>query len=390
MQYEIYNFADLTGNTHKELGAEEAIEDALKRGLEAICVISSGNYIEALRDAAKPHNLSVYNLVGSKPRSEYEIAIPQGEILITNEKRVALVKEAGFQGRIDDYTDFIPSNYAVAAEEILANNPDYVVCPIGSGKLWWSLVQKSKNLGLATKVIGITPKGKNAFYYDSNIRNLDSIADKLTAPYTKLKEEVIAEAPKHIVVEVSERELRKAYRKAKKQGVDCEPSGAAAFVSLEGYFQKQFGLENEKVVVVSTGIGISAMVKNVKLTEKKRRHRFAISAIAASLIMSLSYGFLNNEVERYETLQASIEFSLKNPRLSEKMQFIAGRNKLDSVFKLSEEELDEARILDGMSYDTIDRLVYGEEMADLWHAWELRNYCYEDLDFRIRGHKVCD
>ena len=395
MKTTLYNFKDVTGATHKEVGVDEAIQDAREKGLDAICVISSGNYVEALRE--KADDLMVFNLVNRKPRDTFEVEIPETTILTTAEERRDLVRSKGFTGSIDDYTDFLPKVYSEHAENILKENPDYVVCPIGSGKLWLSIVNKVEELGLGTKVIGVTAKGKNGFYWEGNW-DLESIADKLTAPHTSLGKEVLSKK-NHTVFEASERELRKAYRRARRERVDCEPSGAVGFMLYDRKFRREIGIgQDNSVVIISTGSGLSDTVDKIhKKSRISSLPLIALSVVAGGL---LAYGVLYNALYPYadingdgtvapeeiiETKARNGEFFLGNfredteklekakafPRLTLKDLLASRKIKKDSIANLKgkyENHLGQVSTIIGRDVESLDELSQSE--LSYLHAYE--------------------
>jgi|GEM_PF-2793643 len=382
----IYNFADITGTTHKEAGVDEIVADALSRNLEAIVVISSGNFSEAIQDEIdrKQAPLVLYTLIGEQPKTVQEIRIPQKQILRTKKERLDLVRSAGINLRIDDYTDFIPQEYGRYAEGILSSDPKYVICPVGSGKLWLSIVRKVEELGLQTRVIGITPRNKNGIYYEHFLAdrswNLSSVADKLTAPYTHLSAEVLSKSSRHPILEVSERQLKRAYRTSRKY-TECEPSGAAAFIYLDQRFRTELGIKDEdEVTLVSTGIGYKRLRKEIQ-TESKVRTAGVLGTILTSLVAILTAGSLligqaQQEVENRETAAHYYQqTSMKGP-----MRYVAGIHE-KSVFQLNQDEMGEAFMLWGMETDGLDFVSHSKDPRKL--------AMYEDFAMRCKKYHGC-
>ncbi|MBT3297891.1 pyridoxal-phosphate dependent enzyme [archaeon] len=304
MDIDIYDFNQVSGSTHKEVGTHEIIQDAISKGLNGICVISSGNYIQALREAAEGSIIDVYNLVSHTPNSVYEIEIPSGEILKTADQRVEVLKTANIEGLIQDYTDYIPQEYFHHAKNLLKDNPDYVLCPAGSGKLWMSIVKTVEKLSLETKVIGITPQGKNGFYFnyneDCNNWDLKSVADKLTAPYTALRDEILIKAPRHYILEVNEKQFRKAHKVARNSGLNCEMSASAGFVIYDKEFQKLIDIKpDSKVKIVSTGIGFGE--------QEVRVHESKTSSVRSSIVPVALFSSLLLGAGVYFCLKDSLE-----------------------------------------------------------------------------------
>ncbi len=360
MEIDVYNFRDVTGATHKEEGVAEVVDDALARGLDAICVISSGNYITALREVAQPYGLIVFNLVNGGLEETFDVRIPNRTLLKTAEERVGVVRSSGFAGSVDDYTDFVPRAYTFRAREILERQPDYVICPAGSGKLWLSIVKEVERQGLETRVLGVTPEGKNGFYFDdsTDIWDLDSIADKLTAPFTALRGVVGDYFGQHDIVQVSERELKRAFRVAKKQGVECEVSAAAGFVVYDKKFQRENGVVGN-VVVVSTGTGLEDQIERVHKTKRSGFRRALVPvAVAAGLLGS----FVGHQVA-YNSLLSVIDFN-RDGYLDADELFEA--NDMSGIFrsKAKNYELDKIRVEEFHEFPNVSLWV-------LYDQWQL-------------------
>ena len=384
MSLKVYNFNDFTGATHKELGVEELVDDAEASDLEGIVIISSGNFSfaigEELRRRKSP--LKLVNLVGGRPKKG-EVQIPNGKILRTNDERVELVRSSGLDLRMKDYTDFIPTAYHAHAVQILAGNPDYVICPIGSGKLWFSIVQAVKSQDLDTRVIGVTPKGKNAFFPETQKGSFDSIADKLTAPYTHLHAQVLEEAPLHIVGEVSERQLKLAYRKAKQDSVECEESGAAGFVVYDREFSGRYGINhsNHNIVVVSTGKGMGAMELDLKRAERKRQ----VGTVGTSLAtLAFLFGIgvqFNQNYQAEQERQYFLDVADNTPSDKLALSYIAGRDGIN-VSQLSVDQISDAMTLSSMDSTGMDYIIHSKNPR--------KAKMYQDYSMRCKLHHGCE
>ena len=385
MPIQIYDFANVTGATHKELGVGEIVDDAVSQKLEGIVVISSGNFSFAIQEEIERRNLGLklFNLINGSPRSELEVEIPNGDILRTNEERIAVVRNSvGQDLRLQDYTDFIPHAYSQHAESILTWNPDYVICPIGSGKLWLSIVKKAKELMLDTRVIGITPKGKNAFSPEGFNVSLDSIADKLTAPYTHLRDEVLAQAPTHIVAEVSERQLKKAYHEAKNQGVDCEPSGAAGLVCYDSRFRSKYEISGEdNIIVVSTGKGFQQELLDIKTMESNRRVGLGV---VTSMFLGGALYLVAQTIGGVSDRQLAMELmaNMDTPTDQRALQYMAEREGTSSVMNLSADAVSMAGTLSVMDSDGLE-YVHGMRNPK-------KREVYQDFAFRCPQHGRSD
>ncbi|MDD5193245.1 MAG: pyridoxal-phosphate dependent enzyme [Candidatus Nanoarchaeia archaeon] len=306
MEILVYDF-NRNGRTHKSLGINEIVDDAIANGVETISMISSGNFIRTLlseiRQRGLERRIQVVNL-GNKPFGLdcLEVAIEEQRILRDSDEREEYVRERLVAcGKVKDYTDFTPRAYALKAEEILESQPDYVSLGVGSGKLFLALRKVIEERGLSTRLIGILPKGENGVFNEDNIYSDEhgnlhykkfspkSLADKLVCPYTSFKDQILeARNHGHILIEVSNRDFKKANRRAKRRKLKAEISGSAGFVLEDPRIRRQYGIsEDARVVLVNTGRGYDWE----KIEARTRTRNFVYSglaglALAASLFVS--------------------------------------------------------------------------------------------------------
>ena len=322
-------------------------------------------------------DLKLFNLANSGSERDFDLLIPKGNILKTPQERVALVKEQlGLDFKIEDYTDFIPAAYSEHAREILASNPDYVVCPIGSGKLWKTIVDVIEEQGLPTRVIGIAPRKGNPFYRPNQFES--SGADKLTAPYTALRTEVLSRAPKHTVVEVSERQLKKAYKEARRQGVECEVSGAAAFVFYDTNFKERNNFSfGQNVVLVSTGRGMAETIQNLGRKQSFRK----LSALSTLTSMVLGFFLLvAGYVHQNGKLLGDFVHNLAQSDYGRLALEYVLEGRVD-ISQLNDEDIATASIILGMGSDGLDNIVYS-------NVPKIKAR-YEDYAVRCKLHQGC-
>ena len=165
---------------------------------------------------------------------------------------------------------------------MLASNPDYVSLGVGSGKLFLALKKIIDERGLKTRLVGILPRGENGVFNDDTLHkvygrtieqpdgsytteyqlycdgfNPQSIADKLVCPYTFFKQKLLESLKEgHFLIEVEDKDFKKANRKARKRGLEAEMSGSAGFVILDPKMRKQYGIRDDaSVIVVNNGRG---------------------------------------------------------------------------------------------------------------------------------------
>jgi len=96
MVVKIYNFADITGSTHKELGVGEIIDNVLLNELEGIIVISSGNFSEAIETEIKAYaKKQAFNILYDKcpcAFGTYRVDTREWMKEIPNKQKKAIVK----------------------------------------------------------------------------------------------------------------------------------------------------------------------------------------------------------------------------------------------------------------------------------------------------------
>jgi len=380
MAVELYDFHKVTGASHKEVGVGEIVDDALNRGLEGIVVISSGNFLHAIKEEIERRSvdLTLFNLTNCRSDDPLDVPIPKDKIVRTPEERVALVKDQrGLDLNVDDYTDFIPQAYSDHSRQMLVSHPDYIICPIGSGKLWKTIVDVIEVQGLPTRVIGVAPRKGNPFYRQNEFTS--SVADKLTAPYIALTDEILSRAPKHVVVEASETQLKKAYSKAREQGIECEVSGAAAFVFYDDHFRKRNSIDlDDAVVLVSTGRGMAETIKSME-----RRSLFRKLGALSSLV-SLGFGMA--------LLAAGYVHQANGVSLKNSVPYLAhdefGRTALEYVLngrkisQLTDRDIEDAFIISGMGSNGLDYRVYSQRPET--------RAMYEDFALRCKVHQGCE
>ncbi len=275
-----YDFSEY--GTHKSVGAEEVIANAIENEVDTIVVISSGNYLNAIVNEIEKRSLTekirVVNLVNKKTEGSrcIEIVIEKNRILRDAKEREDFVaSQLNNVGKIKDYTDFCPSSYRDHAERILSLNPDYVAIGVGSGKFYLALCEVIKSNKLKTKIVGILPKNENGVFNDKNLHeignklyfkkfNPTSIADKLVCPYVFHKKQILDSLTKgHLLIEVQSDSFKWANTFAKNIGLQAEISGSAGFIIHNKDFRKKIGIpENKNLVAVNTGRGYSLHKEN--------------------------------------------------------------------------------------------------------------------------------
>jgi hypothetical protein len=267
--------------SHKALGVDEVLDDALASGINTIAVISSGNYVGAISEGIKARDLSgrlrVVNLVNQSINNGHAEVIIQGRrILRPGEREAYILEQMPEAGIVRDYTDFQPRAYdRIARGEIVAfdrfagKHPDYVSLGVGSGKLFLAIERAIREQGLTTKLIGILPKGENGVFNEGQLVETDgrlftkdpfnpqTIADKLSCPFTALRSELLAaQEHGHVLAEVGNNDFYSAFVYARNARSPGEPSATAGLIIHDPEFREKYGIhEDSFCVVVHTGYG---------------------------------------------------------------------------------------------------------------------------------------
>ena len=133
-----------------------------------------------------------------------------------------------------DVTNGFEQAYESIAEEVADLDPDYIVCPVGSGEGFVGIYQGIKKYKLKTKLIGVTPTQST------------SIADKLTCIWTPYRKEIerITQEKDNQVIKITEEQIEENYQSAQKY-LTCEPSSAVVFGAL-----KNVPLEKDVVILL--------------------------------------------------------------------------------------------------------------------------------------------
>ena len=281
---EVYDLNGIAGRTHKHIGIDEVVQDALDNEVRTISVISTGNYLKEIAEEIERRELNdklrVVNLVNRRlGNNALELIIEDNLILRDSKEREEYtLKKIPDVGRVRDYTDFIPKALEKRAEGILSSNPDYIGSGVGTGKLLVTLYRKIKEKNLRTKLVGLVPQHENGIFNDDNLyedtqdrlhfRTFEtiSLADKLSTPYTSFKKEIKQSiADGHIIIEANDEDFRRANQEALSRGYNAEISGSAGFVLYDPVIRQKYGIgENSRIIVINTGNGLRNFSSNLR------------------------------------------------------------------------------------------------------------------------------
>ena len=138
-----------------------------------------------------------------------------------------------------DVTNGYEECYGEIVDELLNEiTPNYIVVPVGSGGIYVGIINRIKELGLNTKVIGIGVKDKS-----------NSIADKLTTthtPYSKVMDQFEKEG--NVIYNLDEEEVVRQYEESH-YIITSEPSSTVVFTTLKKHKFKP----KDTIVFINTG-----------------------------------------------------------------------------------------------------------------------------------------
>jgi threonine synthase len=220
--------------------------------VDKLVIITSGNNGYSLGNLAKRTNIKVVCIIDKNAPTRIKknlLHVCYDVIELNLHSKYLLPEDTVHYARendqevIWDVTNGYEEGYEEVIKEIYAKiTPDYIVVPIGSGGIFFAFAEKTEQLNLPTKIIGIDVQQKS-----------NSIADKLSNPWPSPYEKSIENFKRngHKVFTLSETEIKQAYNKFKRQ-VNCEPSSAVVFAAPD-----KFKFESsDKVVFLNTGNGL--------------------------------------------------------------------------------------------------------------------------------------
>lgn len=304
---DVLGFSGMETGTHKIIKAREASRRC--PGSTELVAITSGNYGAALKRVAEeqqrrvhlvmgdgrpdlkeklrgPYStvLEIENLMGQLPGGRRTAIVQRRRGLITDLSRRELEEAmASLTGKNEREFTNVTSHVDIlrnsAEKKDLRDNPIYevmwyanvgsyraVFVPAGGGELLHDVA--ANFLYSDTWIFGVCPKGHplitgTTFESDNFV---ESYADKLVCPTHQMGGllQTASSARSSVGIRpieylsATEQNFRHAHRLAQQAGLDCEPSGAAACVSLIKTFRERhrlsFGPE-DRVLIVNTGNG---------------------------------------------------------------------------------------------------------------------------------------
>lgn len=175
----------------------------------------------------------------------------------------------GFDVTSNDGLDRSTVFYDWLSFEIIKNNPDYILCPFGTGELYENICNVLKREAQKTSApdprlhIATDRLGK-IHVIGATVDRADTIADKLYAPHLPFshfseqwlrfyRDSGYIGARSGVYI-VDEQWIERAYEWMQKKGIRCEPSGAAGMAYLMQH-ERTFP-KTKKIVVVNTGKGL--------------------------------------------------------------------------------------------------------------------------------------
>jgi len=233
--------------TYKDRRSEFIIERAKNEFIDKLVLITSGNAGYSLARFAEGTSIKVVSVVDEvsftirdrlEKHSHKVIDVDLSKRIIKPEEVIAMARESD-EEVIWDVTNGFHQAFHSIIQEIAAENPDWLIVPVGSGEAFVGLYEELKRHELKTKLVGVGVKGP-------------SIADKLYTPWTPYKDKIEAILKEgHLYIRLSEEQIKDAYEKVRNV-ISVEPSSSIVFGVLP-----ELDIDSkDKVIVVNSGKGL--------------------------------------------------------------------------------------------------------------------------------------
>lgn len=235
--------------TFKDRRSALIVDHAKEELIDKLCLITSGNAGYSLAKFASSSDIEVVSIIDRhlKPtiirrlkRAGRVIKADLASKILTPEETISLARDSVTEV-IWDVTNGYHKAYEAIIREVKDSQPEYLVCPVGSGESFVGLNNGIRRFHLKTVLIGAAVKQNPSF------------ADKLHTPWTPYAAKLrLIESKGHKIVRLSDDEIKGAYDKVKGL-VDCEPSSAVAFAALT----KLRLPKGARVIALNSGRGLN-------------------------------------------------------------------------------------------------------------------------------------
>ena len=223
------------------------LHEALRLRADKLVLITSGNNGFSLAQFAKADGIKVVCVVNKKmlPATKENLREVAYQVIELNldhrilrpEELIAFAREKEDEV-IWDVTNGYEDTYGEVVREILSEvKPTHIVVPVGSGGIYIGIVHALATKKTPITVIGIGTQNAN-----------DSIADKLSTPWTPYAKALEHWQTKHPIYRLSEQEIKRTYG-AYRHLLSCEPSSSVVFAAAEHHkFTKK-----DIVILINSG-----------------------------------------------------------------------------------------------------------------------------------------
>lgn len=264
---ELYGFTNLLikdesdnhFGTFKDRRNRLIVEDAMKRRVDKLALITSGNSGYSLAKLAERIGVKVVCIIDEKTNHDITkhlekysqvVKVDLSKKIFYNKDVIGLAREEA-EEVIWDVTNGYDAAFQSIIKEIKKEDPDWLITPVGGGEAYVGLYEGLKKYRMKTKLVGA-----GVHRLRNNRLELfggPSIADKLYTPYmyTRYKEIIeISLKEGHLYIQVSEEQIKDAHKRVSSI-ISCEPSSAAAFAALSELDVAR----DSKIIVINSGKG---------------------------------------------------------------------------------------------------------------------------------------
>lgn len=256
--------------TMKDRRSKVLVKVAKEIGLKKIFCVSSGNLGKSLSEFCAENGLEcTVVLPKNLPKSTLKKISRKSKVILTENlhKKFSIWSAEKIMDSFPDSLDGTSNNplsivgYISIVKELFPLRPDYIVVPLGQGELFCGLCHGIKELGLQTRVVGVSVKGKNPIAF-ALVKNSDeevvkekfeeNLFDKMVSFYTPLLPIIMHYLRNgHLFIELPEDEAKKAvfeFQPFFEHSI--EPSSLSVFSALT---RLPIRTKKEKIVCVLTG-----------------------------------------------------------------------------------------------------------------------------------------
>ncbi len=234
--------------TWKDRRSQQILKEVQGKKVDKLVLITQGNAGYSLGKLAQESGIQIVpimdleapkTIVSEVKKVCHRVIQVDLSTILNSDEIIELARESASEC-IWDVSNGYHEAYEQLFEEIDPLNPDFLICPVGSGEAFVGLYEAIQKKGSRAKLVGVRPESKS------------SLADKLTTiwtPYQTKMNEILKNSAVTLIG-VTEEEVQKSFNEAKKL-MRCEPSSGIVWNALS----KIDFPSKSRVVLINSGKG---------------------------------------------------------------------------------------------------------------------------------------